>query len=492
MYVAREFIGSEHRVYLIESGDKRVGQRERSLADGDVIGHPYFPLSEARGFAVGGSSHLWEEWMRARPLDEMDLAERPWLGDISWPFGVEELSSYYERASEELQLPPSSSSEAHALLTGELLRPIAFQYSNRVDFDKIRREIEASDNVCLVPNTSVLQLEQESGTITNAIASSDNPQRFRVAARVFVLAGGGIETPRLMLSSGPREHHGVGNSSGLVGRNFMEHPTVRTGRVALSRPGVDMGFFGFRAFDAGAERGAIAPSSRAVERFGILNCMVMLTETDRVASSEFRRSLAIVRDAARGRSSSDENPSAHLLNAFSRPLEAARYVAAGRGYRPPKRWQLSLTIEQPPRLRSRVSLSDRVDRFGCPRAALDWYVGDEERRTVRVVQDMLDELLRDSGLGRVEEKLGSERPQRVFRGEWHHMGTTRMSVSPRSGVVDPDCRAHDLHNLYIAGSSVFPTSGYANPTLTIVALSLRLAEHLKGPLGRGVSLGPIW
>jgi choline dehydrogenase-like flavoprotein len=141
---------------------------------------------------------------------------------------------------------------------------------------------------------------------------------------------------------------------------------------------------------------------------------------------------------------------------------------------------------------SRVTLGDGVDPIGQPVPRLDWRLTDLEPRTVRVMQEHLDLAFRELGWGRVVGLLGEEYPRRVFRGEWHQMGTTRMSEDMRHGVVDRDCRVHGMDNLYVAGSSVFPTVGYANPTLTIVALSMRLAHHLNERLDPAESLGPIW
>ena len=225
----------------------------------------------------------------------------------------------------------------------------------------------------------------------------------------------------------------------------------------------------------------------------MLNGMVLLTETTRVRASEALRSAAIVREALQGNNSSGESGVAHLFNLAGHPRELFDLWRARR--EPPESEQIlrvSVTIEQVPQPSSRVVLGQRRDRFGQPVVALDWRLSDIERRTVRTLQELVDSHFRARGLGHLEGFLGEERPPRMFRGEWHQLGTTRMSASPRSGVVDPDGRAHDLPNLYIAGGSVFPTVGFANPTLTIVALSLRLARALETPLRRTVSLGSIW
>jgi choline dehydrogenase-like flavoprotein len=143
-------------------------------------------------------------------------------------------------------------------------------------------------------------------------------------------------------------------------------------------------------------------------------------------------------------------------------------------------------MEQEPRPENRVCLAEERDLFGNPRARLTWSVSDLEMRTMRLLHARLDDELRRRSIGWLDSPLlsGDPDPWPIARDASHHMGTTRMGSDPRSSVVDPNCRIHGLANLYIAGSSVFPTGGYANPTLTIVALALRLADHINRQLGR--------
>jgi choline dehydrogenase-like flavoprotein len=138
--------------------------------------------------------------------------------------------------------------------------------------------------------------------------------------------------------------------------------------------------------------------------------------------------------------------------------------------------------EQAPNPDSRVTLGTRRDRFGLPVARIDWRPASSDRASIRASQEVIDEALRAAGLGHVELMLGDERPPALLEGNFHHLGATRMHPDPAMGVVDADCRVHGVRNLYVAGSSVFPTYGCSNPTLTVVALALRLADHLKKQL----------
>jgi choline dehydrogenase-like flavoprotein len=138
--------------------------------------------------------------------------------------------------------------------------------------------------------------------------------------------------------------------------------------------------------------------------------------------------------------------------------------------------RLVTIVESEPNRDSRVTLGDDHDALGLPRATVDWRLGETTERTIRRVQQLVRDEIERLGLGTLV--LTENDPNELVLGVWHHMGTTRMSDDPASGVVDRDSRVHGIDNLYVAGSSLFPTSGWANPTLTIVALSLRTAEHI--------------
>lgn len=498
--LAKQFIGSGHRVYVLESGGTALDDAARDLASGANIGHPYFPLSEARARVVGGSSYMWDEWVRARPLDHVDFEEKAWVAGSGWPLRPEDLNPYYHRAQDVLglgdfdyDLPIDGISPPPGDLGDELVAA-PFRYSNTFDFERTSHEIDASRNVCLVLNANATRLStgDNGDSIASVVVAASESQQFEITPRVVVLAAGGIDNARiLLLSPGPGDR-GLANSSGMVGRHFMEHPTMRSGRVILN-PGVlpsELDFFRKVVVDGIGLRGSLAPSPGLIRDEQSLNAMALFAPAN-ASSSDVVRSLAIARDAIRGENTSGESAIRHALAVLTHPSEALRAI---QGQQDPLDgvFQISITVEQAPDPRSRVGVGSETDGFGQPRATLDWRLSDLERRTARTLQDAIDRYLRREGLGHVEGFLGEERPPRAFRGEWHQLGTTRMSVDPSAGVLDPNGRAHDLENLYVAGGSVFPTVGYANPTLTILALTLRLADELEERLSVGASLGNIW
>lgn len=148
----------------------------------------------------------------------------------------------------------------------------------------------------------------------------------------------------------------------------------------------------------------------------------------------------------------------------------------------PDAFRVELKLDHAPKPDSRITLSSQRDALGMPQPVLDWRLTLEEKRSVRRTTQLMGEVLGSLDIGRlqIDEWLRTDDntwPEDIR--SYHHMGGTRMSRHPQAGVVNSDCRVHGMTNLYIASSSVFPTSGFSNPTLTIVALTLRLADHLK-------------
>jgi choline dehydrogenase-like flavoprotein len=149
----------------------------------------------------------------------------------------------------------------------------------------------------------------------------------------------------------------------------------------------------------------------------------------------------------------------------------------------PRNFHLVTRQEQAPNPNSRITLSAEKDALGMPRAVLDWQLTELDKRSIRTYYKVLGQEIGRSGVGRVQLRdwlLSDDHSWPAFlSGGWHHMGTTRMHVDPKKGVVDANCRVHGFGNLYVAGAAVYPTAGSANPTLTLVALSLRLSDHLR-------------
>jgi choline dehydrogenase-like flavoprotein len=303
-----------------------------------------------------------------------------------------------------------------------------------------------------------------------------------------VLAAGAIENARLLLASSEANPRGLGNEHDLVGRFFMEHPHIRSGVIRPRDPDLLSQLGLYQRHRAGEENVAIhaklAVDPAVLRERGLLNTTYFVEPMSDSRASAATRSAIALKHAATFRPLPPDI-ARHLATVVT---NAGAIASTAREVLTKKRTrdvaQLMCMAEDAPNPDSRVTLGSRADSTGLPVARLDWRPSEAVRRSVRAAQDLLDEQLRDARLGRVDDKLGDEDPPREIKGAWHHMGTARMDPDPTRGVVDEHCRVHSVDNLYVAGSAVFPTVGYANPTLTIVALALRLADHLKARLGR--------
>lgn len=507
--IASELSGQSCRVALLESGDFKFRHRPQSLYLGEQIGIPNFSTGLSRFRTFGGSTTRWGG--QCRPLDALDFEPRDGMPHSGWPFDLAYLEPYYRRAQAVCQLgpyeyQPSAWSAFHggALpLEGEQLDTKIFQFSCPTDFGRVYRTILArSDNVDVYLNANIIEIESDESAqnVTNLVVATFNNRRIRFTAAIYVLACGGIENARLLLASNRIARHGLGNQHDLVGRFFMDHAYFLLGHFEPATASYDRSYYVIESYDrVGHEQkinAAFALNER-IRRDDRLNGAAVYFvrrpayKTSPEYFSKGGRSFIHLVDVLRHDELPDHNLGRHLRNIVTGAGEVA--VSLRRQLielaRPQPRLALRAVLETTPNPASRVTLGSRRDHFGMPRVRVNWQLNAEDTRGLaRLLQVMRQEFER-CRLGRLIEDIptdGTGWPTSMAGGK-HHMGTTRIHDDPRQGVVDPDCRVHGMSNLYIAGSSVFPTGGYANPTLTIVALALRLVEHLKRRLGLTVA-----
>jgi choline dehydrogenase-like flavoprotein len=349
--------------------------------------------------------------------------------------------------------------------------------------ESVRRDLAAQPNVhvCLNANVTELVSTEDGRAVTSVMFRAPGGRTHAVAAKLFVLAAGGIENARLLLASQRVQKNGVGNDHDLVGRFFMEHIDFEAGHFHPARPELFRNELVWLRAGPVEIRNSLAIAEPIRRREQLLRCFFHIGDETVEHAFGYRSAEHILRRVLRGRPV--HNWRYHWRNlVWDRvPLMAAahwrlhftRTVPRATGRRGV--WRLRMTAEPSPNPASRVLLSRARDRFGVPRVALDWRINTEDYVHVRRSIDLFAQDVGLLGLGRVEVKPSSEWPT---RGTYHHMGTTRMHADPKRGVVDAECRVHGVSNLYVAGSSVFPTAGTGTPTLTIFALTLRLAQHL--------------
>lgn len=496
--LALQLDGTAMRVCVLESGALEPRPDYAELNELEPTGLPVGRCVRVR--ALGGTTRVWAG--RWKPHDAIDFEHRPWIEHSGWPLTRAALEPYYARAATLLGLSPrppdgravggGADRNDAAPADGGWLERTVFRSidDDRRDFaERFGPALRRSRNVMVLLHGTAVNLEPDADA--NRVRHVDvrclSGRSFRVAARRFVLAAGGIENPRLLLLSRSRTPRGLGNRYDQVGRYYMDHPKAQAGSIRPAGPLHLPAFWG-RTTGSGLVRVGLALSPAAQRRWRTLNSYVLLSpvytgaelQTVRALKGFVRRRSVGVRG---GRGPGWPGWPAALREAGRAASFVCRRAAArvlGR-VETPRRVAVRNFSEQPPRACNRVVLGADRDALGCPRARITWSVGAQERYSLRVLHRLLRRELERRGLGRLRSPLLDERDADwpVRRAASHHMGTTRMGRDPRTSVVDPNGRVHGLANLYVAGSSVFPTSGYANPTATILALTLRLADHIR-------------
>jgi choline dehydrogenase-like flavoprotein len=507
--LARELIGLDISVCLLESGGLQPDKATQSLYYGQNIGHPYYPLDTARARFFGGSSHYWHCPMgrqrlgvRLRALDPIDFEKRDWVPGSGWPFPKSHLDPYYERANRVFQIDNGSNAVGtwenpvtapRLPLDPDRVATTVFHFGQRkFFFEDYRREIERAANMRIYLYANALEVETDENAcrVTALRVKTLAGNQCRVRAGIFVLALGGIETPRLLLLSRRVQTEGLGNRHDLVGRCFMEHPHLWSGFFVPKSPEIlnKCRLYLTRSVNGYAVMGKLTVSEKVLRKEQILNYCVSL-HPDLVPAKDLAEHSrgAVATKELLSSLRWKERPSSFsriLSDIIKDPIGASEVISRrlksklGRSdYR--FAFRLNHMSEQTPDPQSRVTLADELDVFGQNRICLDWRLSELDIRTIVRAQEVIDAEMRRTGLGHVQVDLKEGKAPGQLHGGWHHMGTTRMHEDASKGVVDPDCRVHGVSNLFIAGASVFPTGGYANPVLTTVALVLRLADHIR-------------
>jgi choline dehydrogenase-like flavoprotein len=492
--IASQFLGTPWRVLILESGGLRAEPETQALYEAEVVGLPHTGSSEGRFRTFGGSTTQWGGQLL--PLSPIDFQERDWVENSGWPLGLDELDPYYRRALDLMGVEGAPFDEARwesfRTKPPELARG-KFEYCfsqwatlrNRNFAISFGKALRASTNVDVLLHANVVDLEPGPGPAVRAaqirtLSGKDG----RVEARVFVVCCGGIETARLLLAARSFGPHGVGNDKDLVGRYFQDHLSWIVGKiVSTDRRRLQ------RIFDPYYLKNCmvtckIRPSDTYQRELRLLNALAQvkfLVPPDS-AFGELRKLVQSLQ------SKTLPKPSLQMARNLASGITDVGRLALGRVVmkrRPSMSHGEILLIvdtEQVPNRESRVRLGTTCDALGVPKAVVDWRLAELDWQSLQRVATLLSSEFERLGLGTVvpdphpEEKPGW---REGMRDTYHHMGTTRMGLSPEQGVVDSHCKIYGIDNFYIGSCSVFPTSGGSNPTLTMLALCLRIADQIK-------------
>ena len=409
--------------------------------------------------------------LRSHPLTDLDLAHRSWVPDSAWPFDRRALDPFYTRANARLGLEAEPDTPPTPPREGTGLETAFARFVDRPAIEAIEIEVRESSHIDLYLNATTLRLEENDAVVEHVTVGTGGHE-FRVKAKVFVLASGGIENARLMLLSDGHTPGGIGNRHDNVGRYFMEHLTVMHGVIVQdgvqSLPGLhgngsDRAQIGWRLLDD------------VIVKEGLLGVIVWPVDAgpDSISNAYYNPGSRLA-----------HGPRSLLRARLKRPDRLLRFglrSADGLLRRSPYPL-IHAHIEQPPRRENRITLSDQFDSLGQRRSRLEWHIGAQERDSLLRTLQLFDSGLRSQGEGHLARLPNAASFDMLVEQSHHHIGTTRMHADATQGVVNADCRVHGVANVYVAGSSVMPTGGAATVTLTSVALALRLADHLKARL----------
>ena len=501
--IAKEFAGSKVQVLIIEGGGIEPSLADQALYDVENVGViRTMPQDLVRNRIIGGSSHTWSG--RCASFDEIDFEPRAWIPHSGWPIILPEIHPFLDRSRKYLGIGPNiyddrlwkalGLSPPRPRIDSAFLKSQFWQYSrdetNSLEPTRFSRTIAGinAPNVRLLMHANVTHINtsEDGARVKSLEVRTLKGRRAKAKANAIVLACGGLENARLLLASNKIAREGVGNSYGLVGRFLTDHPGCTLGWFDPDFGDTIQDRFGY--YLLGHEDGEnfylfglmLSPEIQRKEQ--LLNCAAFL---ERAPSNDDSWSALkrLVRPGADGRRTSRIKDVTVVIGDLPKLLRKLYQRARWQG-RILRTDELSLycLVEQAPDPSSRVTLAQQTDAFGMPLLRIDWRIGELERRSVMRLNELIGFELRRAGLPEYSPNNHlfedfNWRSQFIDRA--HPSGTTRMSDSPQQGVVDRNCKVHEVAGLYIAGSSVFPTAGHANPTLMIVALAIRLADWLK-------------
>ncbi|HTV88377.1 MAG TPA: GMC family oxidoreductase [Stellaceae bacterium] len=490
--LAREFRASPFRVAVLESGGMRYDPETQELYDGQSIGQPFSGLMSERLRFFGGTTNHWGGW--CVPLDAIDFEKRADLPNhIGWPFPRSHLDPWYRRAQAVCRLGSYDYRPADwGIPEKEIPPPFAgpdfacrILQVSPVHFGPFyARELREALRITVYLHANAVNLDDggDAAAIREVAVETLSGNRFAVRARVYILATGGIENARLLLASGRPDGRGLGNDHDLVGRFFMTHLVYGGGIIVPSNPRMNFDFQTAGVFSGFGGRHSFVPfislSAASMRRRKLPSIWLHWAFQFAPVGGSVEALKRLI---------DGEGPGGSVLTDLSAVVGhlegvadyAVRKALFGEGI-PIEALQLHCASEQLPNPSSRITLGATRDRLGMRETVVDWQPMPQDKAHAVATLRLLGQEIGQAGFGRLRSPLVEHDAwPDDFYGNEHHMGTTRMHDDPTQGVVDRNCRMHGVKNLFVAGSSVFPVGGANNPTLTIVALALRLADHVK-------------
>jgi choline dehydrogenase-like flavoprotein len=490
--LAAELVRQGCCVLLLESGGAVVEPEAQVLNSCVYTGQPHREANIGRFRALGGTTTVWGG--QILELDAEDFAARNWVPGSGWPFPKEKLQPYYERASRAEGLSHAIRDDGEvwrqvntsAPDLGDALEPYFTRWCPEPNFARLYSKTLVSANICVVLHaTATAMLPVENGaSIVGIRCRTPGGKEHTFSAQRYVLCLGTIETARFLLQPIPGGQTQTWNRSGLVGRHFQSHLDYNAARIPAEDAVRLRRWFAnvyLRGYKYHPKFHLAFPVQRRQKLLNIAGSITCINPEEK----ELRRVKSLARNLMQGRAAGTvlaDLPS--VLSQISTVLQLGYgYGVEGRA-RWPKNSAFWLRVhsEQEPLSESRITLTDVRDASGLLQSRLDWRVSPLEWKTIQSFTEQVGQIFAAHAMADIEiqSELSREDGFRdvVFDDSHHHMGGTRMAESPAEGVVDPNLRLHGVENAYVCGASVFPSSGFSNPTHTLIALAIRLADHL--------------
>jgi len=491
--LAAELASHGKRVLLLESGGPGLEPAPQALNESSYTGQPHRAASIGRFRVLGGTTTAWGG--QILELTPEDFAVRPWVPGSGWPFIKEELAAYYERALQAEGLAPAIRSDAQVWRElkmvspdlGDALELYFTRWCPEPNFARLYRELLVSPNLCVVLHaTATAMMLDENGGRVRGIRSTGSAVREHIfSAGHYVLCLGAIESSRFLLQPMPGGHTPSWNRSGLLGHHFQSHIDFDAARIPEENAHRIRGVFANAYVRAQKYHPKFRLSIPAQADGALLNVAGSITCTH-AEEPDLQRLKFLARNLIRGRlpGFEDADLARALRQARTMAGLAYGYAVEHRAYWPKNSaFWLRVHCEQEPLSRSRITLTDARDATGLLRAHLDWRVSPLEWKTIRCFTEQVKRSFAARGWGDIatQPELALEEGFLgiTFDDSHHHMGGARMAVHSTEGVVTPDLQLHGVENAYLCSAAVFPTSGFSNPTHTLIALAIRLADRLK-------------
>jgi choline dehydrogenase-like flavoprotein len=483
--LAVELARKGKKVLLLEGGGPIREDSSQSLYDSEIAGLPHRGIHTGRIRVKGGTTVRWGG--QILELSPLDFSARTGIPESGWPFPKTELTSFYERA---LQLEGLANVErSDAAVWRDLKLPFTqfdalesylSRWCPEPNFARLHHKaLRTHPNIHLWLHANAVELITEGDATTGLRCRTLSGIEATFHARRYIFCLGGIESCRFFLQ--PRAGGLPWNRSDLLGRHFQDHIDCNAAGIHPH----DLHQF-HDLFDPIITRGfKYLPKLRLLpevqQNLGTLNIgsTMAFEDTGKVRM----QAKHTIRNLLRGRISEVTRDNLrHTAKHIPMLLHQAwRYKIQRRAFAPPEvRIFLRIHCEQEPTSQSSITLSDQRDPLGLLRARLDWQISERELETIRQYVVVAQRSLSSVADVIPDPDLLSGNPNFLTRCDDsnHHMGSMRMSTSDTTGVVDPNLLLYGLNNIYICSSAVFPCSGFSNPTHTVLALAVRLGDHL--------------